>query len=131
MYTEQEKEDLFEAICLQIEQGKALAKLIHGPGKIISNTLWNELILDKEKNTRYARAREARADAIFDEIFGIADEATPEDVNVARLKVDTRKWALSKMQPKKYGDKLDVEHSGAMAIEWKETKTYDTDQKTD
>lgn len=38
---------------------------------------------------------------------------------------------LKNRQPKAWRDKQEVEHSGAMAIEWKETKTYDTDQKTD
>jgi hypothetical protein len=33
-------------------------------------------------------------------------------VQRARLKVDTRKWLLSKLQPKKYGDKLDMNVAG-------------------
>jgi hypothetical protein len=32
-----------------------------------------------------------------------------------RLKVDSRKWFLSKMLPKIYGDKLDLNHSGYIA----------------
>lgn len=31
-----------------------------------------------------------------------------ENIARARLRVDTRKWVLSKLLPKKYGDKLDV-----------------------
>ena len=33
-------------------------------------------------------------------------------VGHAKLRVDTRKWALSKMCPKKYGDKIQQEVSG-------------------
>lgn len=29
-----------------------------------------------------------------------------------RLRVDTRKWLASKLKPKKYGDKVDLTHSG-------------------
>ncbi len=75
---------------------------------------------------QYTRAREERADAIFEEMFDIADDSSSdmvanedgierlnsEHVQRSKLRIDTRKWALSKMQPKKYGDKLDLNHGG-------------------
>lgn len=81
---------------------------------------------DKELEKQYARAMEIRADSMFDEIIEIADESNAdldigddeklrvigESVQRSRLKVDARKWALSKMQPKKYGDKIDVTSDG-------------------
>jgi|TARA_R110000782_G_scaffold101239_1_gene187916 hypothetical protein len=66
---------------------------------------------------RYARAREMMIDFIADETLTIADEdliATGEGkvdsamVQKQRLRVDTRKWLLSKLAPKKYGDKLEL-----------------------
>ena len=42
---------------------------------------------------QYARAREEQADHYFQEIIDIADNATPETVNVARLRVDSRNVA--------------------------------------
>lgn len=35
-----------------------------------------------------------------------------EHVQRSRLRVDTRKWLLSKALPKIYGDKITTEHSG-------------------
>jgi hypothetical protein len=69
---------------------------------------------DNAKNYAHACAR--RADAIFEEMFEIADrlekDATPfvgaNFIQRARLQIDTRKWALSKMNPKKYGDRIEV-----------------------
>jgi len=61
----------------------------------------------------YARAKEDQADYFVEDIVQIADMATPENVQVARLQVDTRKWAASKYKPKKYGDKLDTTITGA------------------
>jgi hypothetical protein len=55
---------------------------------------------------RYARAREAQADKYFQEIVEIADAATPETVNVARLRVDSRKFTVARLAPKKYGDHI-------------------------
>ena len=80
---------------------------------------------------QYARAREIQAEYHFEELIEIADDGTNdyvakrdasgaivgwrengEWVNRSRLRVDTRKWAMSKMAPKKYGDKSAIEHSG-------------------
>ena len=70
---------------------------------------------------RYARAREAQADALFDEILEIADETAfdteitengsrpnSEWIARSRLRVDARKWMASKLAPKKYGEKLEL-----------------------
>lgn len=75
---------------------------------------------------QYARAREAQADALVDEMLDIADDGTndwmadreSEDgfryngdaVQRSRLRIDARKWMAAKLQPKKYGEKLEVEH---------------------
>jgi len=59
-----------------------------------------------------ARAREAQADKLFKECLTIADAARPEDVNVARLRVDTRKWAAARLAPKKYGDHISHDVKG-------------------
>src|SRR5699024_11757761 len=61
--------------------------------------------------------------SIFEEIFEIADTAIPDAAEVAkaRLRVDTRKWALARMNPRKYGDKVTNElvgkDGGAIQIE--------------
>jgi hypothetical protein len=77
-----------------------------------------DLRVDSDFQQKYARAREDQADYLADEIIGISDEAQTEQVGedglvkydataVARnrLRVDTRKWAASKMKPKKYGER--------------------------
>jgi len=65
---------------------------------------------------RYTRARGAQADKLFKESLEIADKATPETVSVARLQVDTRKWAAARLAPKKYGDNVGVERGGGAAM---------------
>lgn len=80
---------------------------------------------DPDLDSEYTRAREARADAIFEECLDIsdrqgADVVTVDGVDVIdhnviarnKLMIDTRRWMLGKMQPKKYGDKLDVGVTG-------------------
>ena len=56
---------------------------------------------------KYARAREDQADTLADEIIEIADQSKGENmpgVQSAALRVDARKWAASKLKPKKYMD---------------------------
>ena len=85
---------------------------------------------------RYARAKEEQADVMAEEIVSIADELEERDelssemVAAARLRVDARKWIASKLKPKKYGEKLDVDHSGAIGINWHEEKTYEAKPET-
>ena len=55
--------------------------------------------------TQYEYAREQLLEFQADNILTIADGATPETAQAARLQVDARKWLLSKLLPKKYGDK--------------------------
>jgi hypothetical protein len=64
----------------------------------------------------YARAKEIGLEMLADELIDIADGSDPLDVNRARLRVDTRKWVLCKLLPKKYGDKTEVEHSGGTTV---------------
>ena len=63
---------------------------------------------------QYARARDCQADFYADEIVDIADElAEDADSNAiqrARLRVDSRKWKVARMSPRKYGDKQQVDH---------------------
>lgn len=93
-------------------------------------TFFKWLAHDAELAKQYARAREAQADAMLEEILEIADdgtndtivdedghERTNQDVIArSRLRVDARKWAMSKMAPKKYGEKIDHSITGELDI---------------
>jgi hypothetical protein len=55
----------------------------------------------------YARARELQAMRWAEEVLAIADDDTL-DPHDRRIRVDTRKWLLSKVLPRIYGDKVTV-----------------------
>lgn len=50
-----------------------------------------------------------------EEILSISDDPN-EDPQSRRVRVDARKWLMSKWAPKKYGDKLEVEQTGEQTI---------------
>jgi terminase small subunit len=78
-------------------------------------TVYRWLIENADFQDQYARAREKQADYFAEEIIEIADSAEAESaaVSKAKLQIDARKWAASKIAPKRYGDKqeLDVKSS--------------------
>ena len=67
-------------------------------------------------NSKLRGAREAQADKYFQDIIEIADAATPETVNVARPRVDSRKFTVARLAPKKYGDHISHNVKGAGSI---------------
>ena len=101
-------ETLAAAICERLVEGESLRAVCRDPDMpaISSVMLW--LTKHASFTEQYAKATEERAHGMFEDMLDIADDAEEEASSVAkaRLRVDTRKWALSKMMPKKYGDKI-------------------------
>ena len=128
-YSDEEIEKVFEEILEYIEDGKSLRSILKASDMPSSRTFFKWIDDDKEKVKRYSRAMEIRADSIFEDILEIADDGTNdfmtitkgdveynvedrEVTNRSRLRVDARKFFLSKVLPKKYGDKLDLTSDG-------------------
>lgn len=106
--------ELAADICERLASGSSLRAIcaLDSMPSASSVFLWLTKYPDFSEN--YAKAVEERASGLFDEMLDIADDVTPDAAEVAkaRLRVDTRKWALSRMNPKKYGDKVTNEHTG-------------------
>jgi transposase len=113
-----------DAICDRLADGESLRTVCRDermPGK---STVFRWLAANQVFQDQYARACEVRADEIFDQMLEIADtpqigekrttkewgtEVSKADmIDHRKLQVETRKWALGKMMPKKYGDKLAI-----------------------
>ena len=78
-------------------------------------------LLDEDKREfleNYERARATQSEMFFEELDELAEKAVKDivgddrsdnaRVSARKLQVDTLKWRLAKMLPKKYGDKIDV-----------------------
>lgn len=95
-------------ICSLLADGESLRKVCERPGMSNKSTVFRWLAQHDEFRDQYAKATETRTGAIFEEMFDISDAVTEEAAAVgkARLRIDTRKWALARMSPKKYGDEV-------------------------
>ena len=61
---------------------------------------------DETRWARYQEARRIASDTLAEETLQIADEcASPEEVGIAKLKIDTRKWLAGAMNPETYGNR--------------------------
>ncbi len=103
---------LGELICLRLTNGESLKKICED-SKMPSRISVHAWLLDEEKKeflNNYKTAINIRTENMFDDIEDIAEN--DGEVQRDRLRVDTRKWYLSKVMPKKYGDKLDLTSGG-------------------
>lgn len=105
-------DEIADQICDEIIRGASLYRLCERDGFPGERTVYQWLDKNPEFAQKYMRARELQQDREADKIVDIADAA--EDANLARLQIDARKWRASKLAPKKYGDRLDLNHSGAI-----------------
>lgn len=127
-------EAMARKICEGLADGKSLREVCRAEGMPPESTvrLW---ALDDVNGfaAQYARAREIGYHLMADQVLEVADDgrndwmerngeddagwvANGEHVQRSRLRVDTRKWMLSKALPKIYGDKIDVNHGGGIAL---------------
>lgn len=128
-YTPEEREKLFETIFELIENGKSLRKAL-ATVKLSSSTFFIWIDENENKSKQYARACEERAEALLDEMIDIVDDKSNDIIETdlgdgiivekpnneviqrSRLRYDARKWLISKLNPKKYGEKVDVTSGG-------------------
>jgi hypothetical protein len=120
-------ESTADLICALIAEGKSLRQICTLDALPSEATVYVWLNTYAVFQENYARAREVQAERFFEEIREIAFDDSrdasgelampnPTAVNRDRLKVDSLKWMLGKMLPKKYGDKVEMEHSGGVTL---------------
>ena len=125
----QEKAD---AICERLIEGESLRSICRDDDMPHPVTVFRWLDANESFRNQYARARSSQAERMAEEILQIADtpvdgeriEESDDGMKVVRedmlghrrLQVDTRKWLMSKLAPKKYGDKVEVENTGTMTV---------------
>jgi hypothetical protein len=116
---------LADTICERLAAGESLRAICLDETMPARSSVFKWLAEDDTFSDQYARAREAQADHMAEEILQIADDGEndtykTDDGDVvnhdviarSRLRVDARKWLASKLAPKKYGDKIAVGGAG-------------------
>jgi len=111
-YTEKKTDE----ICALIAQGKSVLEISKRKDMPVKDTIYKWLARYPEFAEKYTRARECQSEVYAQDILNIADASTPETYQVDRLRIDARKWKASKLAPKKWGDRLDVNATVASTV---------------
>lgn len=101
-------DEIADRICNLLTGGMSLRKICMQDDFPDAATVYRWLDAHTDFCDKYTRAREAATENMLEEILEIAD-STEIDPNDKRVRIDTRKWAMGKLKPKKYGEKQVVD----------------------
>ncbi len=130
------RQAVMDILCARVSSSSlSLVKILadghngHSLPKVVAVMGW--IGSDEALAKQYAIAKERQMDFMSEEIADIADNATNdymeslgndgqpngyvlngEHVQRSRLRIETRKWLMGKLRPKKYGDKVELAHTG-------------------
>ena len=115
-----------DMICTQLAEGMSLREICRQEGMPNKSTVMRWLHSQAGFRDQYARAKEIGIEAIAEDILDIADDASNdwmerydkegnntgwqfngEAARRSQIRIDSRKWLLSKLAPKKYGEKVE------------------------
>jgi hypothetical protein len=115
-------DEIFYEICERMVDGESVRTICKDDHMPTVSGILKFLSSNPTHVEQYTRAMQMRADAMFEEILDISDDGSNdymlrnaddptsivlngEHVQRSKLRVDSRKWALGRMNPKKYGEK--------------------------
>lgn len=125
---------LADAILERIADGEPLRQICRDPGMPAWRTVYNWRKANPEFEARFAQARLLGFDAIAEDILDIADDGRNdwvekeskgggtyialdnEHVQRSKLRIETRLKLLAKWDPKRYGERQQVDLNGKMQI---------------
>ena len=131
-------DELSDLICSRLSIGESMRSICLDADMPVQTTMFRWLREKPEFKQQYEISKEESAESLADEMVFIADHEVSQPVMEdglpvmidgvpvmtvdtvavahAKLRIDTRKWAASKLKPKKYGDRQHIEHSGKVGL---------------
>src|SRR5215208_3417574 len=117
--------EVVTSVCHRLAERESLRSICAADDMPNKATVLRWLKLHPEFQDAYATARQLQTELMAEEILEIADDVTGDTILTeqgprpnaewiarSKLRVDARKWLMSKLAPKKYGDRLTAEHTG-------------------
>jgi len=117
-------ESIANEICARMGNGESIRNIVQSDNMPARGTVYAWQARNPLFQDRFARARESQAECLLDDCIAIADDickAKPSDdksqaieineqIQIARLQIDTRLRLAAKYAPHKYGDR--IQHTG-------------------
>lgn len=117
--------EIADQICDRLADGEPLRQICRDEAMPAWRTVYDWKAAHEDFAARIAHARDAGFDAIAEQCLDIADDTASDTIegehgdrpntewiSRSKLRVETRLKLLAKWDPKRYGDKVDVNHGG-------------------
>lgn len=123
--------DQGDAICILLAEGRSLNEICRQEGMPDKSTVIRWLGKYPDFRNQYAKAKEVGIEVWAEDILDIADDGSNdwmerknadgenigwsfngEAAKRSQIRIDARKWLLSKLAPKRFGDKVQQEITG-------------------
>lgn len=103
--------ELINEICTLVAEGRSIKSIAAQEDMPDTKSIWTWLNRDEEFLLLYTRAIQARAMAHAERIDDLAEQAVRGEIpaDVARVAIDAKKWTASRLLPKLYGDRTQVD----------------------
>lgn len=99
--------DKADEICKMLADGITLQTICTLPEMPDRQTVHNWMKSHPDFFDAYTYARQLQADTFAEMV--LSEAFNSHDAQIGRLRIDALKWTASKLAPKKYGDKIEVE----------------------
>lgn len=118
-------DELAEEICYLMASGMSLNKIVKLEHMPSGPTVYSWIGKYPTFLKKYEKAQQDRVEKHVEDLLDAATEPAPHEfrtlndpsgVAYRKLLIDTMKWAISKLKPKKYGDKVDVDATTVATI---------------
>lgn len=110
--------EMVSTICERIALGESLRSICRDDAMPHVSSVIKWLSENPDFSAQYARARESGIDSQADEMHDLEMKVLNGelDPNAFRAAMDARKWRMARQHPRKYGDRLNLDHSGEMTF---------------
>ncbi len=111
-------QELADRIFTEYGKGRSIREICEQDDMPDRMTLWRWRNEKPDFATALARAREANAETIEDQISDIEQRVLTEQVNpqAANVVLSSMRWRARVLHPNRYGDKAEVEHKGSLTV---------------
>lgn len=122
MYSAKERAEILERLLDHVANGGTVRAFCRQEGMPVNASIYG-WIEEDGFSERFARARLHGFDAMADECIAIAERPSPTtmngstdsgDVQHRKLQIETRLKLLARWDPKRYGERVNVDHSGTI-----------------
>jgi len=106
--------ELATEFCRRLALGEAVLQITNDPAMPSRETIYTWLKTRPDFLDIYTQARSQQADAYAEQV--VIEAFNSHVAQIGKLRVDALKWAASKIAPKKYGDKVEIETSQPLTL---------------